>query len=215
MCYTIKSSIHAFVVNIVFCIILYMYANNKDNNKNSLKILAFFFLYVGVMQFWDILFWSYEEKHPYNSYATKMAMVWNHFEPIVLYLLILFITKKTDTISTITIVFYTLCMMLYTSCHWKQVKTTGLNDTGNSLYWKWNYMDGSVSFYALFLATLLLIIYRNFTGWIRNVSFALTLITFTFSAYKYQIDKSVGRFWCYFAAYLPILFAALSYIYDK
>lgn len=85
-------------------------------------------------------------------------------------------------------------------------------DTKNSLFWEWNYMEGSVPFYTFFLITLLVLSYQNFSGWIRNLSLFYILFTFFFSLYKYKIDKGVGRFWCYFAAYGPIFYLLTSFM---
>lgn len=54
MCYTLRTSIMAFIINIISCIFLYLYSIKKNNVQ--LKIISLFFLYVGVMQYWDIIF---------------------------------------------------------------------------------------------------------------------------------------------------------------
>jgi hypothetical protein len=230
MCYTLNTSINTFIINIVFCFILYVYANIKQNIQ--LKIISLFFLYVGVMQFWDILFWINDENTETNKYATKMAMIWNHFEPIVLFFLILFYLHKIPNVSLITIIIYSVLMIGYTAYNWNKVKKTSVyirelrdckdsnknkedtecktRETKNSLFWEWNYMEGSMSFYTIFLITLLVLSYKNFSGWIRNLSLFYILFTFFFSLYKYKIDKGVGRFWCYFASYGPIFYLLTS-----
>jgi hypothetical protein len=215
MCYTLNTSINTFIINIVFCIILFVYANINSNVQ--LKIISLFFLYVGVMQFWDILFWINDENTQTNKYSTKMAMLWNHFEPIILFFLILFYSKtqnvyRISRISLITIIVYSVLMIGYTSYNWNKVKKTSvIRETKNSLFWEWNYMEGSVPFYTIFLITLLILSYQNFSGWIRNLSLFFMLFTFFFSLYKYKIDKGVGRFWCYFAAYGPIFYLLASF----
>lgn len=214
MCYTLKTSIFTFIINIIFCISLYLYAKNNQ----QLKVVSLFFLYVGVMQFWDMIFWIYKPDTKINKYATKMAMLWNHFEPIVLYLLIVFIMKKNDAISTTTFITYSILMLIYSIANWNKIQSTGVyyrNEIKNSLFWEWNYMPGSIYFYSIFLLTLLILTYKNMTGWIRDISLFFIVFTFFFSLYKYQIDKSVGRFWCYFAAYGPIFFIFLNFIINS
>ena len=219
MCYTLNTSINTFIINIVFCFILYAYANTNKNintvNSIQLKIISLFFLYVGVMQFWDILFWINDENTQTNKYSTKMAMLWNHFEPIILFFLILFYMNKSpiSLTSLITIIIYSILMVIYTVYNWNKVKKTSvIRETKNSLFWEWNYMEGSVPFYTIFLITLLVLSFQNFSGWIRNLSLFFILFTFFFSLYKYKIDKGVGRFWCYFAAYGPIFYLLLSFL---
>jgi hypothetical protein len=118
-------------------------------------------------------------------------------------------------------------MIGYTLYNWNKVIKTSIykrenkecnndkckeRDTKNSLFWEWNYMEGSILFYTIFLITLVVLSYENFSGWIRNLSLFYILFTFFFSLYKYKIDKGVGRFWCYFAAYGPIFYLLTSFI---
>ena len=72
MCYDVKTSVIALMTNIISCILLFYYANN-----NQLKVLSLFFLFVGVMQFWDIIFWTYKPDTIINKVSTKLAMIWN------------------------------------------------------------------------------------------------------------------------------------------
>ena len=78
--------------------------------------------------------------------------------------------------------------------------------SGDSLDWQWNYFKFYELFYTLFLATLFFLFYFEFDGWIRNVSIFLTIASFFFSMYKYGINASVGRFWCYIAAFFPVIY---------
>jgi hypothetical protein len=204
------------------CIILYIYSSYSDklneSNKIQLKVISLFLLYVGVMQFWDILFWTNDETTNINKYATKMAMIWNNFEPIILFLLILYYNNYVGFLSISTIILYSILMILYTIYNWNKVTKTGKyyrkeknKEVKNSLFWEWNYMEWSYPFYTFFLITLVFLSYENFCGPVRVLSLSFILFTFFFSLYKYKIDKSVGRFWCYFAAYGPIFFLLLSF----
>jgi hypothetical protein len=78
--------------------------------------------------------------------------------------------------------------------------------SADSLYWEWNYFKFNDLFYMLFLATLVVLFYFEFDGWIRNVSIFITIASFLFSMYKYQVNVSVGRFWCYIAAFSPLIY---------
>ena len=74
MCYDIQTSLIALVINIVTSIVLFIVAKNKErdaNVSNQLKAVALFFLFVGFMQFWDILFWSYDTTTKINCNSNK------------------------------------------------------------------------------------------------------------------------------------------------
>jgi hypothetical protein len=210
MCYDIQTSLIALVVNIVTSIVLFIVAKNKErdtNVSNQLKAIALFFLFVGFMQFWDILFWSYDATTKVNMYATKMAMIWNHLEPIVLALLIYLFIGKLTLPSMIMLVVYTVAIVAYSVNGWSKLRgTESTKDTCGSLYWQWNNMKGNTFVYGLFLICLLFLAQKQFTGWVRCLFMVIITSTFFFSLYKYSINASVGRFWCYFAAFCPIFF---------
>ena len=210
MCYDIQTSLIALVVNIVTSIVLFIVAKNKErdaNVSNQLKAVALFFLFVGFMQFWDILFWSYDATTQVNMYATKMAMIWNHLEPVVLALLIYLFIGKLTMPSMIALAVYAVAIVAYSVKGWSKLGgTEASKETCGSLYWQWNYMEGSVLAYGLFLICLLLLAQQQFTGWVRCLFMVIITSTFFFSLYKYSINASAGRFWCYFAAFCPIFF---------
>ena len=213
MCYDIQTSLIALVVNIVISIALFIVAKNKENKErdanvsNQLKAVALFFLFVGFMQFWDILFWSYDATTKVNMYATKMAMIWNHLEPVVLALLIYLFMGKLTMPSMIALAVYVVAIVAYSANGWSELRGTDASkDTCGSLYWQWNNMKGNTFVYGLLLICLLMLVQQQFTGWVKWLSMVIITSTFFFSLYKYSINASVGRFWCYFAAFCPIFF---------
>ena len=74
-----------------------------------------------------------------------------------------------------------------------------------SLDWKWNRGNQAGIVYILFLLTLIVLLWSNLqnTGKIAAI---IILLSFLFSYFKYQIQLSTGRFWCYFAAFAPLIF---------
>ena len=203
MCYDIQTSLITLVVNIVTSIALFIMAGNA----NQLKAIALFFLFVGFMQFWDALFWSYDATTNVNVYATKMAMIWNHLEPVVLSLLIYLFMGKLTMPSLIVLAVYVMAITAYSVNGWGELRgTEATKETCGSLYWQWNIMKGYKLVYGLFVVCLLVLAQQHFTGWVRWLFIVLLMGTFFFSFYKYNVKASVGRFWCYFAAFCPIFF---------
>jgi len=204
MCFDIQTSLVALFVNICSSIALFLYAKKSENKQ--LKVISFFFLFVGFMQFWDAIFWTYDSTTKINIYSTKLAMIWNHLEPIILALLIYVFMGNLTIFSKIIIVIYTISSILYSSNGWNSLTCTRVTKyTCGSLYWQWNDMRGYSFFYTLFFISLI-ILSNQFTGWIKWASILITSITFFFSFYKYKSSSSVGRFWCYFAAFSPLFF---------
>jgi hypothetical protein len=60
MCYTLQTSINAFIINVISSIYLY-YSAFRYNKipiimASELKVISIFLLFVGGMQFWDAIF---------------------------------------------------------------------------------------------------------------------------------------------------------------
>lgn len=212
MCYDVQTSLIALIVNIVSSIALFIVANKYDNKQ--LKVIALFFLFFGFMQFFDAIFWTHKSTTKLNIYSTKLAMIWNHLEPIVLALLIYYFMKKLTLPSMIVLILYIIAVIIYSVNGWHTLKGTDVTqETCGSLYWQWNNMKGSVFVYGLFLICLLVLTQQQFTGWVKWLSILIILGTFIFSFYKYNITVSTGRFWCYLAAFSPIFFLIGMLIY--
>lgn len=203
MCYDLKTSIIALIINIIGSVLLFYISKDLQ-----LKSIALFFLFVGVMQLWDSIFWIYNYKTTINRCSTKAAMIWNHFEPIILCFIIIYIMKKKLTnLSQIIIIIYTFFITIYTIYSWSKLNgTKKTNQSNDSLDWEWNHFKYAKFVYGLFLLCLIILFYDNFTGWIKYISIILTIASFSFSLYKYNIKASTGRFWCYQAAFAPLIY---------
>ena len=103
MCYTAKDSLNAYVINFISSILLYKYSNSND-----MKILALFLLFVGQMQLFDYLFWVNLKCNKINKLVTKLAIIFNHLQPIVLFLLINYYGYNQSSFSKTIITFIRL-----------------------------------------------------------------------------------------------------------
>lgn len=224
MCYSEEQSRKSFVINLITCYILYTYKENSP----TFKILALFFAFVGIMQFLDIIFWTHQnvkdpEQARINYITTKIAMFANHLQPIVLALLIYIYKKSLGYFSRIILSIYLLSITVYTFNTYNKITYTlqekvSVKDTNDlffpnpeddyikpSLKWEWNLQDNSFIVYMIFLTTLMVLSYENFSYPFNIVLTFINIFTFILSAYYYK-GQSLGRFWCKFAAWVPLFF---------
>lgn len=194
MCYSEQASIRALIFGMSASIILYF--------KN--RALGIFFGFVTLMQFYDYLFWK---NTPNNKFWTKIAMITNHLQPIVLALAIVYANKQTlGRYSKIIILFYSLVILIYSANIWPHLTTTKVTPQSKpSLHWEWNDRQGSTIAYAVFVSALTVLSLENFE-WPSNVVLSfITLATFFLSLYKFKNVHAVGRFWCHYAAFVPLV----------
>ena len=217
MCYSLEQSKIAFTVNIFTCYILYIYKNSP-----TYKILALFFLFVGLMQFFDIIFWENqnikdEKQEKINYITTKIAMMANHLQPIVLALLIYLFTGKLGKSSQIIIIIYTIFITYFTILTYKKINYTVVkeisvrytNEIKPSLYWQWGNKI-NISFIIFFLISGFILFYENFKYPLNIFSIFIGGLIFILSAYYYK-RTLMGRFWCKVVAFMPIFFI----LFDK
>lgn len=173
----------------------------------TFKILALFFGFVGLMQAYDWIFWENQEKNNINYIFTKIAMITNHLQPIVLGLLIYFFTKKIGYNSIIILLIYTFFVSIYSYTNFDKIDYTlttkeVINDNKSLLYWKWNYFPGSGILYFLFIFSLLIISLENFKSPLNYILVFINLASFFFAKIK---NHYIGERWCEFASYIPLL----------
>jgi hypothetical protein len=200
------------------CLLYYKGIKKKDGDY---KMLAVFFMYVTFMQFWDFVFWKSQQHPTLNSIATKAAILWNNFQPVVLFLLARHFssrqTKVTSQLSFYVLIGYMIASLPYTVRALKEIQNTKQEKTCegdhggcNLIVWQWNVQNGSTIVYALFLLSFCVTFFEQ----IRNInlriaSIVAAIVSFVFSTYKYRLQRNVGRMWCFFAAFMPALLLLL------
>ena len=213
MCYTAKDSLVSYIFNLISSTLLFY-----NSELTDMKIIAIFFAFVGQMQLFDYMFWTNTLCNDQNKIATKLAIIFNHLQPIILYLLIWFYNYNQSKISNIIIILYTIFVIQYTIKIWpdKNCKQTpnsqsvccslpiNPDDKETVIDWEWNSKTNSHIIYTLFLASLTA---SSFDLQKNNILFALINIgTFFISTKIPKLNQSVGRLWCYMAAFVPCVF---------
>ncbi len=209
MCYTSSDSLNAYLINLLSSILLFHKSTNTD-----MKILAISFLFVGQMQIFDYIFWENTKCNSINKLTTKIAILFNHLQPIVLFLLFTYYNYEQTNISKIIILLYTLFVIDYTIKLWPDENceieinenvccSLPLADL-SIIKWKWNYQPKSYVIYTLFLVYLFSASF-NFKNYKYLYGIA-SIGTFLVGSKIPKLNNSLGRAWCYLASFSPILF---------
>lgn len=217
MCFTKEVSLFAFIINVISAFLLYKLSDNKE-----LKIAALFFAFVGLMQLYDYIFWINQEKNSINKITTKFAMVTNHLQPIVLGLLIYYFKGVVDTCSKNLLISYIIAISVYTLYNFNKVNYTFIEKCDSthikdekkchkkSLSWEWNQKEYNNLVYFIFLLTICVLSMNNFSQPLNYILTSFALITFFVSFFNYK-NNSIGRFWCYFASFIPAILLGMKY----
>lgn len=204
MCYSFNASLLSFVTSTVFSLILMRFN----------AVLGGYFLFVGLMQLYDLIFWSHLSKNNINFIATKMAMISNNFQPVVLGLLLIITKVKLNKFVLILFVIYIITCIIYSVYSWNKITYTLIAPSSSpSLYWEWNNLPGRPYYYGFYLLITVILLYNGFNWPLNYILILIMIITFLFSYYNFKKEFSTGRFWCYFTGFIPLLILIIIYYY--
>lgn len=202
MCFNSNASAVSFITGMT-CSVVLLYYNVP---------LAIFYMFVSLMQLYDFIFWNNLEKNTINHTTTKIAMISNNIQPIVLAIATYVFKKKLGPISLALTVLYTLIVIPYTAYNWNNVQYTLVSKKSYpSLYWEWLQQRHGAIVYSIYLITTSCIFLENFAFPVNILVTILFYMTYVISYLTYYKTSSIGRMWCYFAGFVP-LFVMMFYI---
>jgi len=200
MCYTAEASAYSFIVGII--------VSSYLQPSSDLKIIGGFFFFVTFMQLFDFVFWRTQppwnaQTQDTNRLFTKLACIANNIQPLVLAYLIY--KYKGEVKGKNLVYLYGIVMVIFMMNNWKLLDTTTTIGKDGSLYWSWNHWKYAEHFYIFFLGMLLYLSYYNLSAPYNKVLPFIILSFFIVSYFKYGVEI-YGRFWCYFAPFIPLVF---------
>lgn len=217
MCYSLETSQKSAITGFLTSIILYKFTFNQNKQTHLIfKSLALFFLFVSLMQVYDWIFWlnpfTNQENLNINFIFTKIAMISNHLQPIILALVVSLYTKL-NYFTKLTVFIYTIVALFYSIYAYNKITYTVVTDKSSpALEWEWNNLPGAFYFYALFLFTFCVVSF-NLPFPFNYILFFINIATFTFSYYTLK-KNIIGRIWCKIVAYIPLLFIIIQYLHQ-
>lgn len=222
MCYSINASINASVVGFLSSYILYNnpFTNSTSHTRMIFRQISIFFAFVTLMQVYDAIFWKSLQdrggKNQTNYVFTKIAMITNHLQPIVLAYLINQIIPLGD-ITMVVLYIYTFIAIMYSINAYNRIDYTLVSEQSTpALHWKWNTLNNDSLIkpelmYSLFLLTISVISLR-LPYPLGVLMLLVNVLTFSFSKYTYK-NTEIGRMWCFIAAYVPVFLLLFEMAY--
>jgi len=214
MCYSAQDSMIAYIFGTISNI--YLFINSKNTDE---KIIGLFLLFVSQMQLFDFLFWINKNCNKTNKNITKLAIIFNHLQPIVLYSLLKIYKYNTHITCDITFYIFLILIIYYTIKNWPDkycsegdnvccsLPLSKINDK-TIISWNWNNQKYNRTIYLIFLISLVISSLQLKTG---NIIFAfVNVFTFLISFKIPNLNRSVGRLWCFIASLLTTLYLVYS-----
>ena len=165
------------------------------------------------MQLYDWIFWLNPSRTTVNAVFTKIAMVSNHLQPLVLALAIWigYRPKTFKPLSKALLVSYTVLMGLYTLYIWNKVDYTlpaDIQECGKShLVWEWHVNAPwwiVYTVYGLYVVLSVMLAYQHFPSPLNVILSLVIACSFALTTFVFSKSMLVGRIWCYIAAFIPL-----------
>ena len=207
MCFTKNISLFTFLSGTLGGIICYSYGTPE------FKIIGLFFVFVSLMQYLEYLLWSHQICDDYNKMISKIAMIVNHLQPIVLYLLVARYSK-TNKMMNVLLVIYIIVISGYSKNYLTGDNCT-MKDSHTHLNWEWNHQTNAEIVYLIFLICLVVFGSGIPTQFYSMVFIVIAVLSYTISSFIYSKTNSVGSMWCFFSAFAPFLFILLKKNFQK
>lgn len=206
MCFNKDISILSYIVGISGCILLYY---------RDYKIEGLLYAFVIQMQLIEYLLWLNNKCNWINKTITKIGIILNHLQPIILYLLIIYynsnINKTSLIIINIIIIIYFISTILYLFHNYKLLNSCTIGiENEKELFWNIQYGKFK-KYYSIFLLSIVLLILLGLKKH-NYLNAYIIILTFIISFVKYHKYKAVGTIWCLFAAYIPLLLNIIYFI---
>jgi hypothetical protein len=213
MCYSANTSIATFLSNYGITFVAFLFALNSDT-KVAIQFLSF----IGLMQLFDYMFWINPSPTKMNYIITKIAMIVNLLQPIIMVLLIYNYKNYVKDLTLLIVALYTVFAIIYINNSWSKVMYTKENVKGEGLVWEWHNQKGSVFLFYLFILSLAIASYENLDTSMRYILSILLVFTYLISWLKNNfrmtsISTYSGRLWCYYSALLPGIILLLNHIF--
>ena len=205
MCYSAESSILSFLIGFPAC--LYLLQSKNNTNKH----VGLFLLSVVMMQFLEFLMWIDQKCGILNNFASKMVTIvlLSQILAIVVggYLFNTVIVSKTILYYVTIFIIALILANLYNNFVYDKRKWCSKTNKYNNLEWdKYNEI-----WYIIKIIYCLIVICYPFLLSIEKWKGILVAFTgfITLLYTKMSLSPSGSR-WCYFAAYVPVIFCILD-----
>lgn len=204
MCFSAKASLSTLIIGLIGSLAVYQLPKPED------KVLGLFFAFVSLMQGIDYTLWMHPTCDVFNRDVSRVGMWLNHHQPIVLSSLILAYFPKTPWKSVI---------LLLTTLYFSAVLAYGLQfnrlpkeqqcthtETDPHISYSWSMLPGSNALYIFFLSLFMAFPLLGFQN--KSIASAVVIagsLSWITTDLVYK-KKYFSSLWCFYAAFLPLLY---------
>ena len=213
MCFNYKVSLLTFVIGTVGSIVLIKYGALQYKLENT--IFGTFLVFIAGIQLMEFLFWiDLKNTMGINRLTTIIGPILNAGQPIILYLIKLFLAKP-DILSRYNLPFAVLnaSYFIYLIARYISFISDGnlitTSTKSGGLNWPW------LKYYSPYFY---LILFAINIFYLTDFKYSLVFFTITYSllylSFRY-FSNQVGEMWCFFGSFIPLLMIGAAKILSQ
>lgn len=203
MCYSKQLSIKSFLFGIICCLSLIIFGNKESSETN--KVIGLFFIFTSFMQLIDYILWKdINCKTGLNKLGFIIGPIFNHLQPIVLFILCTIFLKSSNIIPMEIFIFIVILYLIYVIKKYYQyildnpIQCVQTNETGH-LNWIWK-NNFNYIFYFLIYFLVFINYYKN-----KNLTILLLFVHLLLIISINKFNKNIGELWCFMSTGTPLL----------
>jgi hypothetical protein len=200
MCWSKEVSLLTFLIGTISSYTLYQF------NQPMLKLYAYFFMFVTLMQGVEFFLWSHQICDDLHKQISITGMFLNLIQPVVLAILTLYFNGGKSILALISICIGYLIgirpfIQYYLQDEQLQCTTPKCGDP--HLVWNWTILPHMNLAHFLYLGALSLIALVGFPDRASSFMFTfVTLVSYTLSRLLYS-RAVFGSMWCWYVVFVP------------
>ena len=200
MCHNKETSLFTFLFGCIGCILLFYFYSSS----NSIRVIAFLWGYVLLMQWFEWLIWMNQSaSESIQLSLTKGTMLSNLLQPVMVVILcILYLSNPSYNWFILGLLIIYISYMFVNLYYINPIFKIGITDTCHHLQYEWwKYTNWEVIFYLLPIITSIMLYIKPISLAIFESSYIL--ITLFISIWIYKCG--VPSIWCWMAAFAPFI----------
>lgn len=203
MCYTKEISIQSFFFGLLCGLSLIKFGNKESSKTN--KVIGLFYIFVSFMQLIEYFLWKdINCKTGLNKIGFTLGPIFNHLQPIILFILCMIFIKSSNIIPKTFFIFLIILYLIYIIKKYidyilnNSDQCVQPNETGH-LEWIWKYNFNYI-FYFLINLLVLINYYKN-----KNITITLIISYILLFISINKFNKNIGELWCFMVTGIPLI----------
>jgi hypothetical protein len=204
MCFSAQASLATLIIGLAGSALVFTLNRSFDH------IIALYIAYVSLMQGVEYALWSHQTCDELHKWISKIGMILNASQPLVLGLIVLLMSPralKNSHAILLILAIYSVFAVFYFKEYTKDLQCTTPRPDDPHLVWNWGTLSSYHIWWTIYLVSVVLISILGMPTLNNGTDFALIAALGMGLSILVYPRQDMGAMWCFFTALtLPIYY---------